>query len=86
MVDDAFNFFKSKRSMYPKLKAFMYGESMGGCVSLNISLKYEGFFDGVVLIAPMVKISEEQKPPSFVVTLLTALASTFPQAPLVPMP
>ena len=40
-----------------------------GNVAIQLSLR--DHFDGAVLMAPMVKISDKMKPPQFIVDLLT---------------
>ncbi|KAL0326993.1 UNVERIFIED_CONTAM: Caffeoylshikimate esterase [Sesamum angustifolium] len=45
------------------LPRFLFGQSMGGAVALKALLKTPNEWDGIVLVAPMCKISEEMTPP-----------------------
>jgi alpha-beta hydrolase superfamily lysophospholipase len=63
---------------------FLYGESMGGAVSLLLHKKDPSFWDGAVLVAPMCKISEKVKPHPVLVSLLSGLEEIFPKWKIVP--
>jgi alpha-beta hydrolase superfamily lysophospholipase len=63
---------------------FLYGESMGGAVSLLLHKKDPSFWDGAVLVAPMRKISEKLKPHPVLVSLLSGLEEIFPKWKIVP--
>ncbi|EPS74573.1 hypothetical protein M569_00182, partial [Genlisea aurea] len=69
VVDDCILFFNGFRARYPpRLPAFLYSESLGGAISLLITLRREGIlpeskFDGVVLNGAMCGISAKFKPP-----------------------
>lgn len=83
-------------------KLFIYGESMGGAIAFKLCTKVsrdtlsnvtkDKEFDitdriaGVVLAAPMVKVSDKLKPPLFVVELVKLIAILFPVAPIAPIP
>mmetsp|Transcript_12317 Transcript_12317/g.26948 ORF Transcript_12317/g.26948 Transcript_12317/m.26948 type:complete len:140 (+) Transcript_12317:795-1214(+) len=43
---------------------------MGGAVCFSSYLKCPNFWDGIIFVAPMCKISEEVKPPQWVIDLL----------------
>lgn len=45
------------RTEYHDKPAFLYGESMGGAVAINISRADSGKWDGMILVAPMCKVS-----------------------------
>ncbi|KAF3498842.1 hypothetical protein DY000_02054692 [Brassica cretica] len=70
VVHDLISFFDSikKQPKYQTLPRFLFGESMGGAISLLIHFLDPSGFDGAVLVAPMCKISdkcikvEEKKP------------------------
>jgi alpha-beta hydrolase superfamily lysophospholipase len=60
---------------------------MGGAVILWILLLFpETIWNGVILVAPMCKISEEMTPHWLVVKTLTALSNQIPKWPIVPAP
>jgi len=65
-----------------QLKTFLFGESMGGAVALNMSRKHT--YDGLILVSPMCKISAESRPPIFMQRLLTVLAFLIPTWPIIP--
>lgn len=44
------------------LPHFILGQSMGGAVTLKIHLKEPKLWDGVVLVAPMCKVSSNISP------------------------
>ncbi|KAI8539120.1 hypothetical protein RHMOL_Rhmol09G0156200 [Rhododendron molle] len=66
------------------LPFFLLGQSMGGAVALKANLKAPQDWDGVVLVAPMCKISEDVTPPEPAVKALTLLSRVLPKAKLVP--
>ncbi|KAD2804277.1 hypothetical protein E3N88_37654 [Mikania micrantha] len=63
---------------------FLLGQSMGGAVALKVHLKEQQEWDGVVLVAPMCKISAEMKPPEPLQKVLIFLSRLMPKAKLVP--
>ncbi|KAL8166793.1 hypothetical protein V2J09_008292, partial [Rumex salicifolius] len=67
-----------------KKKRFIMGESMGGAVALRLHRKMPGFWDGVVLVAPMCKIKENVKPSPLVLSILTKLCNVIPTWKIVP--
>lgn len=66
------------------LPRFILGQSMGGAVTLKVHLKQPDAWDGVVLVAPMCKISDAVRPPEAVVKVLTLMSSILPKAKLFP--
>lgn len=66
------------------LPRFIFGQSMGGAIALKALLKAPNEWDGIVLVAPMCKISEEMKPPLPLQKVLIFLSKLMPQAKLVP--
>ena len=55
-----------------KLPVFVYGESMGGNISLRLLLNGQASksFAGGVLVAPMTQIGEDVKPPAWQVCFI----------------
>ncbi|KAG2619785.1 hypothetical protein PVAP13_3NG136900 [Panicum virgatum] len=86
LVADCEQFFKSICNMedYRNKSRFLYGESMGGPLTLLLHRKDPAFWDGAVLVAPMCKISEKVKPHPVVVTLLTKVEDIIPKWKIVP--
>lgn len=86
LVDDVLAYTKSIREKeeYKDKPRFLYGESMGGAVALLIHRREPTMWNGAVLIAPMVKISEKLKPPPVVVEVMKKLAFFFPTWAMVP--
>ncbi|CAL9240996.1 unnamed protein product [Arabidopsis halleri] len=66
------------------LPRFLLGQSMGGAVALKIHLKEPQAWDGLILAAPMCKISEDVKPPPLVLKALILMSTLFPKAKLFP--
>ena len=77
-----------ERKEFKKLPFFVYGESMGGAISFYVctSKRLAERITGVILTCPMVKVSDDLKPPEIVISFLRMLAVYFPYAPLVPVP
>ncbi|XP_068662411.1 caffeoylshikimate esterase-like isoform X2 [Aristolochia californica] len=86
VVDDCENYFKSicEKDEYSEKRRFLYGESMGGAVTLLLHKRDPSFWHGSVLVAPMCKISEKMKPPPMVVNLLTRMEELIPKWKIVP--
>ncbi|KAL6566380.1 hypothetical protein OROGR_001995 [Orobanche gracilis] len=63
---------------------FIFGQSMGGAIALEALLKAPSEWDGIVLVAPMCKISDEMVPPVPLQKVLIFLSNLLPQAKLVP--
>ncbi|GAA0184007.1 phospholipase [Lithospermum erythrorhizon] len=68
-----------------KLRILM-GESMGGAVVLLLHRKKPTFWDGGILVAPMVKIADDLKPHPVAISILTKLTSVIPTWKIVPIP
>jgi len=81
MVSDVVTFFDQVRAEpeYLNLPCFLHGESMGGAVAIEISLRQPQAYQGMILQAPMCKISDKIKPPPIVVSFLTWLAKKIPE-------
>jgi alpha-beta hydrolase superfamily lysophospholipase len=43
------------KNKYPGKKLFIFGESMGGLVTLDFSIHYQSLIDGIILISPAIK-------------------------------
>ncbi|KAE8660609.1 Alpha/beta-Hydrolases superfamily protein isoform 2 [Hibiscus syriacus] len=86
IVNDCSDFFKSicAREEYRDKSRFLYGESMGGAVTLLLHKKDPSFWNGAVLVAPMCKISEKVKPHPVVVNILTKMEEIIPKWKIVP--
>ncbi|KAI5425002.1 caffeoylshikimate esterase isoform X2 [Lathyrus oleraceus] len=86
IVNDCYEFFKSVTLLqeYKGKARFLYGESMGGAVSLLLHQKDASFWDGAVLVAPMCKISEKMKPHQVVINVLTKVEDIIPKWKIVP--
>ncbi|CAA6665339.1 unnamed protein product [Spirodela intermedia] len=66
------------------LPHFLLGQSMGGAVALKVHLKQTKEWDGVILVAPMCKISQDVTPSPPILKTLTILSYFLPQAKLFP--
>ncbi|PNT70442.1 hypothetical protein BRADI_2g11950v3 [Brachypodium distachyon] len=86
LVQDCERFFKSVCDLeeYRSKSRFLYGESMGGAVTLLLHRNDPTFWDGAVLVAPMCKISEKVKPHPLVIAALTQVEDVIPKWKIVP--
>ncbi|OWM70187.1 caffeoylshikimate esterase-like [Punica granatum] len=85
VVDDCISFFDSFRARHrPGLPAFLYAESLGGAISLYITLRQKGKWDGLVLNGAMCGISDKFKPPWPLEHLLFIAAALIPTWRVVP--
>lgn len=85
VVDDAISFFDSFRAKHaPDLPAFLYAESLGGAISLYITLRQKGHWSGLVLNGAMCGISDKFKPPWPLEHLLSVVAWLVPTWHVVP--
>ena len=69
---------------YVNLKTFIVGDSMGGAVAINLLRKYPDISSGCILIAPMIKISDDAKPHKMIHNFLIWLCNYIPTWPIVP--
>jgi len=69
---------------FSSLPSFLFGQSMGGAVSLKIHLKQPNAWAGAVLLAPMCKIADDLVPPPVLKQILIGLANVLPKHKLVP--
>jgi len=86
MVDHVIEQYARIRGMKEvcELPHFLLGQSMGGAVALKVHLKQQKEWDGVLLVAPMCKISEDVTPPAPVLKALSILSCLLPEAKLFP--
>ncbi|KAL3681836.1 hypothetical protein R1sor_024792 [Riccia sorocarpa] len=86
LVTDCEAFFKkiTEQDEYFGKPRFLYGESMGGAVAILVSERDPSFWSGLVLVAPMCKISEKMKPPAFLTSLLKKISHVIPTWKIVP--
>uniref|UniRef100_M4E450 Serine aminopeptidase S33 domain-containing protein n=1 Tax=Brassica campestris TaxID=3711 RepID=M4E450_BRACM len=69
---------------FSSLPSFLFGQSMGGAVSLKIHFKQPDAWTGAVLVAPMCKIADDMVPPPVLKQILIGLANVLPKHKLVP--
>ncbi|KAL0823572.1 hypothetical protein Bca101_047249 [Brassica carinata] len=69
---------------FSSLPSFLFGQSMGGAVSLKIHFKQPIAWTGAVLVAPMCKIADDMVPPPVLKQILIGLANVLPKHKLVP--
>lgn len=62
VVRDCIQFFDSARATHPKLPAFLYGESLGGAISILICLEQKCKWNGLILNGAMCGVSAQFKP------------------------
>ncbi|KAH7294948.1 hypothetical protein KP509_27G026000 [Ceratopteris richardii] len=87
IVDDCASYFKMVREQaeYKDKARFLLGESMGGAVALLIHRRQPNDWNGAVLVSPMVKIAEELKPSSIMISILSKFSTFFPTWKIVPI-
>ncbi|KAJ0259068.1 Alpha/beta-Hydrolases superfamily protein [Hirschfeldia incana] len=86
IVNDCYDYYTSicAQGEYMEKGRFLYGESMGGAVTLLLHKKDPSFWNGAILVAPMCKISEKVKPHPVVISLLTRVEEMIPKWKIVP--
>jgi alpha-beta hydrolase superfamily lysophospholipase len=86
VVNDCYDYYTSicAQEEYMDKGRFLYGESMGGAVTLLLHKKDPLFWNGAILVAPMCKISEKVKPHPIVINLLTRVEEIIPKWKIVP--
>ncbi|CAG7903361.1 hypothetical protein HID58_026872 [Brassica napus] len=57
---------------------------MGGAIALKMHLKEPQAWDGLILVAPMCKFTEDVKPPQLVLNALILMSTLLPEAKLFP--
>jgi len=79
----AWNYYNKDRTNHRQQKMFLCGSSMGGTIASMTAQKKNARFpvDGVVLLAPMLKLSSQQPMTRY---LLKGLAYLFPKAAVIP--
>ncbi|KAH7301571.1 hypothetical protein KP509_23G032700 [Ceratopteris richardii] len=87
IVDDCASYFKMVREQaeYKDKARFLLGESMGGAVALLIHRRQPNDWNGAVLVSPMVKIAEELKSSSIMISILSKFSTFFPTWKIVPI-
>ncbi|CAI7899941.1 unnamed protein product [Closterium sp. NIES-53] len=87
LADDVIEFANRLRASprFAHLPFFLYGESMGGAMALQVSRRDPTPWNGAVLVAPMCKMAQELIPPAPVIFVLRCLSYIFPTWKLVPV-
>ncbi|KAJ8758518.1 hypothetical protein K2173_000239 [Erythroxylum novogranatense] len=86
LVDNVIEHYRKikERPEVKGLPFFMLGQSMGGAVSLKVLLREPYAWDGIILVAPMCKISDDVLPPPAALKVLNLLSRVMPKAKLIP--
>ncbi|WZZ22267.1 hypothetical protein YC2023_123654 [Brassica napus] len=86
LVEDVIEHYSNikEKPEFSSLPSFLFGQSMGGAVSLKIHFKQPNAWTGAVLVAPMCKIAEDMVPPPVLKHILIGLSSVLPKHKLVP--
>jgi len=69
---------------FPDLKIFLYGESMGGAFAIQTSFRKLPYIHGLLLGAPMTRVGEKMKPPSWQIPIFRFVAYYLPSYALIP--
>lgn len=86
IVSDCANYFSTiceHKDNIGKMR-YLYGESMGGAIALNLDRQTPDYWDGAVLVAPMCKIADDMRPNPVVITVLTMLCKVIPSWKMIP--
>uniref|UniRef100_A0A8R7PW47 Serine aminopeptidase S33 domain-containing protein n=1 Tax=Triticum urartu TaxID=4572 RepID=A0A8R7PW47_TRIUA len=88
IVKDCSDYFKSvcEKPENKTKKRFLYGFSMGGTVALQVHRKDSMYWDGAVLLAPMVKLGDGMRPHPVVVSALKMICAVVPSWRVIPAP
>lgn len=89
LADDLTQYLKcvSNQEIFRGKKLFLYGESMGGATTFFTSVRPDvPAISGLILVAPMIKISDKMKPPQVVIDFLIWLSKYLPTSPIAPVP
>lgn len=85
LVHDAYEYAEAVVEEQKPSACFMVGESMGGAIAVRMLQLYDqSLWSGVILLAPMCRISDDMKPNAAVISILTALSHCFPTWAAVP--
>lgn len=91
LVEDYWQWFTRdirSNSAYARLPTFLLGESMGGNVVVQLllrdGLEQTNYFQGAIMLAPMLEVSPRMKPPKALVTFLRHLTPFLPTLPVTP--
>ncbi|CAH8388970.1 unnamed protein product [Eruca vesicaria subsp. sativa] len=86
VINDVISFFDTikKQPKYQTLPRFLFGESMGGAISLLIHFSDPLGFHGAVLVAPMCKISDKVRPKWPIDQFLITISRFVPTWAIVP--
>ncbi|KAJ9684104.1 hypothetical protein PVL29_016547 [Vitis rotundifolia] len=87
VVSDCSNYFSTiceHKDNIGKMR-YLYGESMGGAIALNLDRQTPDYWDGAVLVAPMCKIADDMRPNPVVITVLTMLCKVIPTWKMIPV-
>ncbi|KAK1298057.1 hypothetical protein QJS10_CPB14g00343 [Acorus calamus] len=69
---------------YQSLPSYLFGQSMGGAVALNVHFKQPNAWSGAILLAPMCKIADDVEPSWILKQILIGVAKILPKSKLVP--
>ena len=90
LIEDYIEYFNQqmKRDIFKDKFFFIFGESMGGAITFNISTNPSLIvpIQGVILVAPMVGIADEMKLPQPIINFFRFLTFYIPLAPITPVP
>ncbi|CAI5503265.1 unnamed protein product [Closterium sp. Naga37s-1] len=86
LVDDCCAFFASvkAKSDFAGLPSFVYGESLGGAITMTVALRNPDSWTGLVMVSPMLRIKEELQPSWAALQALRVLATIIPDSAFVP--
>jgi len=68
--------------LHPNIPIYLLGESMGGGISVKISILFKQII-GIILLAPMLGVASKIKPKNYLIKILLACANSFPNLKLI---
>ncbi|CAI5476893.1 unnamed protein product [Closterium sp. Yama58-4] len=87
LVDDVIEVARRAKAnpRFAHLPFFVYGESMGGAVAIQVARRDASLWNGAIVVAPMCKVSKELTLPRPMIFIFTCLAHVFPTWKLLPV-
>ena len=58
LLEDATKFITEVSNLYPELPIFLLGFSLGGCLSIHLSIKFKEHIKGMMLISPGLSLNQ----------------------------
>lgn len=83
LIDDVDRLIEYVACLHPDKPIFLIGESMGGGISIIYGIKHSEKIKGVILLAPMIGLSEKIKVSDFILKFMLYSSNYFPKWKLI---